>query len=170
MSLYISSIPCKFHHSSIHSIIFLQITEMSSKRVLKQSKLIRYIRGPFRVLARVGDLYVRSLTGGGANIINYGNAMGCPITTLPQMQSLSTSSSPSCRIAEKELRDPIIRFASTRNRAGKVDAAELRHSKRSFPLGGGGGAAVQFERIDEEKAFEFGKEDNWICIRHIRVM
>lgn len=125
---------------------------MRSKRVVKQSKLMRYIKGPIRVLARAGELYVQSLTGGGA--ISYGNAVGCPM--IPQMQSVGYNSSTSCETEEEKSRD----LTSTRNRAGEVDdTVKLRHSKRSFARGRGGGAAVfvprsataPFERIDEEK-------------------
>ncbi|KAI3451906.1 hypothetical protein Pfo_008571 [Paulownia fortunei] len=141
---------------------------MSSKRVRKQSKLIRYIKGPIRVLARARDLYVKSLTGCGGHV-SYGNAMGCPTSQIPSLpRSFSVNSShPNYRTADEELRD-LIRLASTRSLTGKI-GAELYRSKSSLPLGGGGGGVaasvprsntVAFGRIDEDKPSEFDEDDN----------
>lgn len=142
---------------------------MGSKRARKPGNFMRYIRVPFRVLARARDLYIQSLSGGGANM-SYGNAMGCPITpqtaTLPRSFSAANSSESTFKAAEDELRE-LMRLASTRNPAG----AELRRSKSTIPLGGGaggGGAVVSmprsntvpFGRIDEERASEMGEEDD----------
>ncbi|KAK6151135.1 hypothetical protein DH2020_016067 [Rehmannia glutinosa] len=142
---------------------------MSSKRARKQSIFIRYMRGPIRALARARDLYVKSLTGCGGPVV-YGNAMGCPtphIPSIPRSFSVNTSNS-NYRTAEEELRD-LIRLASTRRLTGKFEA-ELHRSRSAIPFSASGVSAaaasvprsntVAFGRIDEEKSFEYGEEDD----------
>ncbi|KAL1537061.1 hypothetical protein AAHA92_29619 [Salvia divinorum] len=93
---------------------------MRSKRVGAQSKFVRYIKCPFRALARARDLYMQSLaaTGGGGGVI-YGNAMGCP---MPHIASLPRSASVNSgfRSADEQLRD-LMRLAPA--------ATPLRRSK-----------------------------------------
>lgn len=134
---------------------------MSTKRVSKESKFVRYMKGPIKILARARDLYVSSLTGC-AGHVTHGNAMGCPT---PQFASLPRSFSANSSYSdynsrEEDLRE-LIRIASTRSLTGKAEA-ELLRSKRSPPIGAGGVAAVPrsrtvaIGRIDEDKTYEFG--------------
>ncbi|PIN16923.1 hypothetical protein CDL12_10421 [Handroanthus impetiginosus] len=132
---------------------------MSTRRVRKPGKFIRYIKSPIRVLARARDLYIQSLTGC-AGHVSYGNSMGCPTPQIPSAPRSFSVKSPQSnyKTAEEELRD-LIRLASTRS-AG----IELRRSKTSVPHGGGPAAVprshtVVFGRIDEDKPFEFAADD-----------
>ncbi|GFP99930.1 hypothetical protein PHJA_002137100 [Phtheirospermum japonicum] len=134
---------------------------MSRTSVRKQSKFAKYIYVPIRVLARARDFYMKSLTGFGGPVA-YGNAMGCPT---PNMASISRSFSVNSnqKTAEEELRD-LIRVGSAR----RHEEAELRRSKSAQPFGGRGPVVasvarsntVAFERIDEDKIFEYGEEDD----------
>ncbi|KAL8472875.1 hypothetical protein ACS0TY_029263 [Phlomoides rotata] len=135
---------------------------MKSKGDRKESTLLRLIIAPIRILTRARDLYIQSLTSGGGHV-SYGNSMGCPTPQIPKLPR-SLSSQSSFRSAEDELRD-LIRLASTRNL--KIDA-ELRRTKSSIPLGGGPtmvtpvprSRTVGFGRIDEDRAFEFGDDED----------
>lgn len=134
----------------------------------KESTLLRIIKSPIRILARARDLYIQSLTGGGGHV-SYGNAMGCPTPQIPK-PPLSSHSSFN-KSAEEELRD-LIRLASTR---GPKIAAELRRTKSSVPLGGGGAVVapvarsrtVGFARIEEDRAFEFGDDEDVGLLREV---
>ncbi|KAL0377927.1 UNVERIFIED_CONTAM: hypothetical protein Sradi_3098200 [Sesamum radiatum] len=134
---------------------------MGSKRVIRnESRFMRYMKGPIRVLARVRDLYVQSMTGCGGHV-SYGNAMGCPTPQIPKLPKSFSSSHINYRTAEEELRE-LIRLASTRNLTGKIEA-ELLRSKR--PPSQGVAAVtrshtVAFGRIDEDRAVEFGDEED----------
>ncbi|GER28865.1 hypothetical protein STAS_04693 [Striga asiatica] len=98
----------------------------------KESKLVRYIKGPIRILARARDFYVNSLTGC-ADHVAYAGATLQP-AALPR--SFSTSSAHDT--AE------LIRIASVRT---KSEAELLRMKKRS--------RSVAIGRIDEDKPCEF---------------
>ncbi|KAK4416352.1 hypothetical protein Salat_2460700 [Sesamum alatum] len=133
---------------------------MSSKRVRNDSKFMRYMKGPIRVLARIRDLYVQSMTGCGGHV-NYGNSMGCPTPQIPTLPKSFSTSHINYRTAEEDLRE-LIRFASTRNLTGKIEGDLLR-SKR--PPSQGVPAVtrshtVAFGRIDEDRAVEFGDEED----------
>ncbi|KAL7101541.1 hypothetical protein ACP275_08G060100 [Erythranthe tilingii] len=129
---------------------------MNSKMVRnsKQSKLMRYMKGPIQVLTGAGNLCVRSITavggGGGGNMISYGNAMGCPTPRTPT--------------ATFEARRRPARHAAASTR-GKVEVELRCRSTGSFPSGGVAAVprrscTVAFGRIDEEKPFDcFGEED-----------
>ncbi|XP_011099401.1 uncharacterized protein LOC105177838 [Sesamum indicum] len=131
---------------------------MGSKRVIRsESKFIRYMKGPIRVLARVRDLYVQSMMGCGGHV-NYGNAMGCPTPQIPRLPKSFSSSHINYKTAEEELRE-LIRLASTRNLTGKIEA-ELLRSKRPPSHGVTRSHTVAFGRIDEDRAVEFGDEED----------
>ncbi|KAH6784728.1 hypothetical protein C2S52_009687 [Perilla frutescens var. hirtella] len=116
---------------------------MRSKRVGSQSKFMSYLKIPIRALARARDLYVQSLMAGGGHV-SYGNAMGCPTPSLPRSMSVKSGfrSADAKFIIEPELR-------RSKSCGGGVSMA--RRSK-----------TVAFGRIDEEKAFEFGEDDDGI--------
>ncbi|KAL6573062.1 hypothetical protein OROHE_002538 [Orobanche hederae] len=141
---------------------------MSSKGIRKQSRLIRFVNVPIRVLARGRDLFVKNLTGFGGPIA-YGNAMGCPTPHIPSVPR-SPSAYSDHRLAEEELRD-LIRLGSTR----RLEQPELRRSRSTVPLGSGGMApsvprskTVVFGRIDEEKSYDNGEEDDIMLLGRAR--
>ncbi|KAG6394271.1 hypothetical protein SASPL_144855 [Salvia splendens] len=99
-------------------------TEMRSKRVGAQSKFVRYIKCPFRALARARDLYMQSLAATGGGCVTYGNAMGCPtphIASLPRSASVNSG----FRSADEQLRD-LMRLTPA---AAPARAGGLRRSK-----------------------------------------
>ncbi|CAA0841072.1 Unknown protein [Striga hermonthica] len=107
-------------------------TKRSNNRVGKESKLVRYIKGPIRILARARDFYVTSLTGC-ADQVAYAGATFQP-AALPR--SFSTSSAHDTT--------ELIRIASAR---AKSEAELLRMKKRS--------RSVVIGRIDEDAPCEF---------------
>lgn len=134
---------------SLISTISIEIKE--KKLIMRsKSKFMSYMKCPFRALARARDLYVESLSSGG---VTYGNAMGCPTPHIPSSLPRSVSAS-----------SALVRTAD--HRARKAEA-ELRRTRSSVPLGGGGvaPAAVQrsktvaYGRIEEDKEFKFGDDD-----------
>ncbi|KAK6152805.1 hypothetical protein DH2020_012444 [Rehmannia glutinosa] len=141
---------------------------MSTKNTRKQSKFLKYMKGPIKILARARDFYVQSLSGC-AGYVTYGGAMGCPTlhpASLPR--SFSASSSYSNHSSRDEDMRELIRIASIRGLTGKAEAELLRSEKspKSPPdLGGGGAAAVTrcrtvaIRKIDEDKPYEFGGDD-----------
>lgn len=130
---------------------------MSTKRVRKQSKFSRYMRGPIKILARARDFYVQGLTGCAGDAA-YINPMGFPAThfaTLPRSFSAGSAYSDSSS-RDEDMRE-LIRIASTRSLPEKLEGGS----------GGGGGVAamqrsrtVTIGRIDEEKPCEFGGDDD----------
>ncbi|KAF7134285.1 hypothetical protein RHSIM_Rhsim08G0092500 [Rhododendron simsii] len=133
---------------------------MSKKERSKESKLIRCIKSPIRVLGKVRDFYVKSMTGW-AGKVEYGGVMvGAPtaqVSSLPKSFSVSSSNTSG---DEDDLRD-LIRAASTRSLESKVQLELLRRQ----PAGrAGAGAAngvvprsqsVAIGRIEEDKCYEF---------------
>ncbi|KAK6117401.1 hypothetical protein DH2020_048857 [Rehmannia glutinosa] len=133
---------------------------MSIKNVRKQNKFVKYMKGPFKILARARDFYVHSLTGCDEAHVVYGNAITLYPASLQRSFSANSSYS-NCSYRDDDMRE-LIRIASTRSLTGKPEA-ELLRSRNSPPDMGGGGAAavtrsrtVAIRRIDEDKPYEFG--------------
>ncbi|KAL8034337.1 hypothetical protein ABFX02_12G021500 [Erythranthe guttata] len=132
---------------------------MSAKIDRKKSKFARYTKGPIKILTRVRDFYVQSLTGCAGQVSYGGDAFGFPaahnFSNLPRSLSASSSYSNS-GTRDEDLRE-LVRIASTRSLTGKIEAELLRS-----PVRGGGVAAIRrsrtvtIGRIDEEKPCEFG--------------
>ncbi|XP_010248357.1 PREDICTED: uncharacterized protein LOC104591250 [Nelumbo nucifera] len=118
-----------------------------------ESKLIRCIKAPLRILRKARDFYVRSMNDC-ANRVSYGSVMGCPtgtISTLPRSFSVN-SSRPN---EDDDLRE-LIRVASKRSLENKIEM-ELQQQQqmaggvpRSFSVGIG--------RIDEDKPCNFDED------------
>ncbi|KAL7090142.1 hypothetical protein ACP275_12G022200 [Erythranthe tilingii] len=135
---------------------------MSTKIDRKKSKFARYTKGPIKILTRIRDFYVQSLTGCAGQVSYGGDAFGFPaahnFSNLPR--SLSASSSYSNSGTRDEDLKELVRIASTRSLTGKIEAELLRS-----PVRGGGVTAIRrsrtvtIGRIDEEKPCEFGGVD-----------
>ncbi|XP_057806802.1 uncharacterized protein LOC131021568 [Salvia miltiorrhiza] len=122
---------------------------MSTKKARTESKFMRYIKGPVKILARARDLYVRSMTSCAGHA-----AVGVPnlhFQSLPR--SFSANSSYSDHTSRDDDLRELIRVASTRRKAELL---------RSSPMAAGGVPAfprsrtVTVGRIDEDKPCEFG--------------
>lgn len=114
-----------------------------------QSKFLRYIKSPIRVLARTRDLYMESLAAmGGSGHVSYGNALGCPTPQIPRSCSVNSG----FRSADEQLRD-LMRLAGKiePERRGTTTGGAFSSLRRSNTVG--------FGRIDEDKAFEFGDDE-----------
>lgn len=136
---------------------------MMSKKERKESKLIsKCIKAPIRVLSKARDFYMRTLLGCAGKVNSYGpydGAMGYPtgpyLTTLPRSFSAASSSSDSNY--DNDLRE-LIRIASARgNTVKKVEGMVPRSKSVHINIG----------RIDEEKACEFGGEEEDIKLKKI---
>ncbi|KAL1540873.1 hypothetical protein AAHA92_25163 [Salvia divinorum] len=120
----------------------------------KESKFIRYMKGPAKILARARDFYIRSMTTCAGHA-----AVGVPNL---HFQSLPRSFSDNSSYSDYSARDDdfreLTRVASTRAKA----KAELLRSTSSSPIGAGRVPAiprsrtVTIGRIDEDKPCEFG--------------
>ncbi|XP_023543992.1 uncharacterized protein LOC111803699 [Cucurbita pepo subsp. pepo] len=135
------------------------------KKSNKENKLSQLIKASSRLLSKVRDFYVRSLTDC-SNHLDYGMAMTGPTsqvpTTLPKSYSVGSTASSHGSDDFREL----LRAASTRSlsknlepdiqiqAARKSPMAELKNVPRSQSVGIG--------RIDEEKTCEF-EEDFKVC-------
>ncbi|XP_058179997.1 uncharacterized protein LOC131298531 [Rhododendron vialii] len=131
---------------------------MSKKESRKESKLIRCIKSPIRVLGKARDFYVRSMTRW-AGKVEYGGVMGgaptAQVSSLPKSFSVSSSKTSG---DDDDLRD-LIRAASTRSLESKVQLELLRRQ----PAGRAGAAngvvprsqSVAIGRIEEDKCYEF---------------
>ncbi|KAK4426429.1 hypothetical protein Salat_1411500 [Sesamum alatum] len=124
---------------------------MSTKRISKESKFARYMKGPVKALARARDLYVRSLSGCADNV-HCVDSMGFPTPHFESLpRSFSTNSSYSNTSRDEDLKG-LVRFASARSLTGKVEA-ELHRSGK--PSAVARSRTVVIGRIDEDKPCEF---------------
>ncbi|CAI9752920.1 unnamed protein product [Fraxinus pennsylvanica] len=118
----------------------------------KESKTVRFIKAPVRVLSKAREFYIKSMLRC-AGEFTYASAMGCPApqsTSLPR--SFSTNSSVSS--SYEDFRE-LIRASSTRSLTGKTEV-EILQSKLSpgvkvVPRS----QTVTIGRIDEDKPCEF---------------
>lgn len=109
----------------------------------KESKLIRIIKGPIRILARARDLYFQNLSSGGVHVFS-SSGMSCPT---PQLASLSRNTS----------------VSSSNSRSS---TSSHQYSRRSSPISRRALAApvprshsVPIGRIDEDKCCDFDVND-----------
>ncbi|KAF6136885.1 hypothetical protein GIB67_018924 [Kingdonia uniflora] len=116
------------------------------------NKFMRCIKAPIRVLSKVRDLYIRSMTqcaGSTAFGGNMGGPSGQAMSTLPRSFSVNSS-----RSDDEDLRE-LIRVASQKT----LKENNLDVKKQTFtPMGLPRSQTVGIGRIDEDKAYEF-KED-----------
>lgn len=105
----------------------------------KQSKLIRCMTGPIRILARARDLYFQNMSSNGVHVLS-GGAMSCPA---PQLGSLSRNTSVS---SSNSSCSGYSRRSNTMIRRAPVAPVPRSHS---FPIG----------RIDEDECCHFGVDD-----------
>lgn len=133
---------------------------MSKKDRKPESKLIRLLKSPIRVLIRARDFYIRSMTDC-ADRVSYGSVMGCPtgqVSSLPRSFSVNSTKSSS---QDEDLRE-LIRAASTRSLGNKVQAELLRRENSLAPAFGPKGVPRSFSvgigKIDEDKPCEFGED------------
>ena len=119
----------------------------------KQSKAMKCIGAPLRVLAKAGDFYMRSMmdcSGG----VGYGGIVGCPalqVSCLPKSLSVDSPKG-----KDGELRELMGRI-SRRSNGGSREEMERRNGVgvRSYSVGIG-----KIGRIDEEKPCEFVEDDD----------
>ncbi|XP_010647287.2 uncharacterized protein LOC104878482 [Vitis vinifera] len=131
-----------------------------SKKANKGSKLSRCMKAPFKILACVRDLYIRSMTEF-AGRVSYGSAMGCPtaqVSSLPKSFSVSSSKSS----GDQDLSE-LIKVASARSLSNKIELDLLRRQPSSkSPVTGTNvvprSMSVGIGRIDEDKPCEFGED------------
>ncbi|KAH7566714.1 hypothetical protein ACOSQ2_023669 [Xanthoceras sorbifolium] len=136
---------------------------MNTKKSSKDGKLSKYFKSTVRILVKARDFYIRSMTEC-SDKVTYGTAMGCPTgqpLSLPRSYSVSSSKSSGNDDDFREL----VRAASTRGLAGKIDQDLLRKQQvrqtpttlannnipRSYSVGIG--------RIDEDKACDDFDDD-----------
>lgn len=126
---------------------------MSKKDRKPESKLIRLLKSPIRVLIRARDFYIRSMTDC-ADRVSYGSVMGCPTGQVSSLPRKSSSQ-------DEDLRE-LIRAASTRSLGNKVQAELLRRENSLAPPVGPKGVPRSFSvgigKIDEDKPCEFGED------------
>ncbi|XP_057501670.1 uncharacterized protein LOC130785505 [Actinidia eriantha] len=129
------------------------------KKARKESKISRYFKAPFRVLAKAHDFYINSLIQC-AGRAEFGGAMTGPTAQVSSSLPKSFSVNSSKASDDEDLRD-LIRAASTRSLSNKVQLELLR--RQQFPV-----AAVEvvprsqsagIGRIDEDKPCEFEEGD-----------
>lgn len=126
----------------------------------KERKLSRYMKAPIRILIKVRDFYIRSMTECSARL-DYGTAFGCPTPQIsPLPRSFSTNSAKSS--SNEDFRE-LVRAASTRSLRNKAKSdllpkkqvsnspvAAANHMPRS--------RSVAIGRIDEDSPCEFEED------------
>ncbi|XVF44960.1 hypothetical protein PTKIN_Ptkin02bG0165000 [Pterospermum kingtungense] len=127
----------------------------------KQSKLMKIIWSPIRLLSKARDLYMKSIQdcAGG---IGYGGGVACP--TAPEASPLPKSFSVNSSMAghDEELRQ-LVRAASKRG----IDSCKVRHSMKQGNVGYGGNMGMRsysvgvgkIGRIDEDKPCSFEEDE-----------
>ncbi|GER33111.1 hypothetical protein STAS_09217 [Striga asiatica] len=122
-------------------------TKSSSASVRKQSKFVRFIKGPIRMLARVREFYLHSFTGCASQVAYAGATLHS--ANLPRSFSTNSTHDSNYRCGDQDMKE-LIRIASAGSRNG------------TLPAGGRGAAAmkrsrtVAIGRIDEETPCDFG--------------
>ncbi|XP_034682187.1 uncharacterized protein LOC117911872 [Vitis riparia] len=120
----------------------------------KQSKAMRCIGAPLRVLAKAGDFYMRSMmdcSGG----VGYGGLVGCPALQVSHLPNSFSVSSSKRRDEELRLRELMGRV-SKRSGGSRVEMERRKGvGMRSYSIGIG-----RIGRIDEEKPCEFVEDDD----------
>ena len=129
----------------------------------KESKLSKIMKAPIRVLTKIKDFYILSMTEISAHFDHGTAVMGCPAaqvaTTLPKSFSVSSTKS-SGGYASDDYRE-LVKAASTRSLASKI---ELDFDKNSRQSPGPAAAlpksrSVGIARIDEDKPLDFDADD-----------
>ncbi|KAA0036403.1 uncharacterized protein E5676_scaffold255G003890 [Cucumis melo var. makuwa] len=125
------------------------------KKMNKGSKLSQLARASSRLLSKVRDFYVRSLTDC-SNHLDYGMALSGPggqvPTNLPRSYSVGSSAASSHGGDDYS---ELLRAASVRSLSKKVEPdLEGRKSPKNVPRS----QSVGIGRIDEDKTYEFEDE------------
>ncbi|GLT62520.1 hypothetical protein SLA2020_351520 [Shorea laevis] len=129
---------------------------MGKKEAKKESKLWWCVKAPIRILTKLRDFYIQGMNECSGRL-DYGIAMGCPtpqISTLPK--SFSTNSMRSTTNNE-DFRE-LMRAASTKSLANKVQPAAKSPTTTAPPDNFSRSRSVGFGRIDEDKPCEFGED------------
>lgn len=126
---------------------------------MKGKKLLKLLRTPLRILIRVRDLYIKSLTEcSGSHAVGFGSIMGCPtgqINALPRSFSVNSTRSS----IDEDFRE-LVRVASARSSLRSSDPSDIwnlpsRHERRQSPSRLARSYSTRIGSIDEEKPCEF---------------
>ncbi|XP_022132695.1 uncharacterized protein LOC111005494 [Momordica charantia] len=129
------------------------------KKMNKGSKLRELVKASGRLLSRVRDFYIRSLTEC-SNHLDYGMALTGPAGQLPTHLPKSYSVGSTASSHGGDDYSELLRAASTRSLSKKIepDLQAARKSPMAGPNNVPRSQSVGIGRIDEEKTYEFEED------------
>ncbi|GAV56608.1 hypothetical protein CFOL_v3_00150 [Cephalotus follicularis] len=127
-----------------------------------QSKFMRFITLPLKVLSKARDFYVRSLTDCSDRVSYGGNSMGLPTgqaSAFPKSLSVSSSRSNGVEDYRELIRAASVRSLGHRNEVDMFLQQQMR--QQSSMVGSRGlpkSCSVGMGRIDEDRPSDFGQD------------